>query len=137
MTISYIVPEPGDNTIRVEDVEQAIVDYEEAEENEQGEFEVPFDPELYVKLKDLWTGGDAGHWHGLENGNYEEMILEDYFLEYATDLIDECYSDSLPSKGQQNQWPYRHMKMDYEAAAEELKTDYTEVTFGGHTYYVR
>lgn len=137
MTISYIVPEPGDNTIRVEDVEQAIEDYEEAEENEQGEFEVPFDPELYVKLKDLWTGGDAGHWHGLEDSNYEEMILESYFLEYTTDLINDAYSENMPNKQVRDQWPYRHMQMDYEAAAEELKTDYTEVTFGGHTYYVR
>lgn len=134
MSRNYTLPEPGDNLIRVEDVEQAIEDYESTEENEQGEFEVPFDPELYIALKDLWTGGDAGHWHGLEDGNYEEMILESYFVEYITDLIDECYPDIPNNK---SAWPYRHIKMDYEAAAEEAKEDYTEVTFGGYTYYVR
>lgn len=137
MSRNYTLPEPGDNYIRVEDVEWAIDDYEAAEENEQGEFEVPFDPELYIALKDLWTGGDAGHWHGLEDGNYEEMILESYFVEYITDLIDDAYNDEMPSKSARDQWPYRHMKMDYEAAAEEAKEDYTEVTFGGYTYYVR
>jgi hypothetical protein len=136
MSRNYTLPEPGDNFIRVEDVEWAIDDYEATEENEQGEFEVPFDPELYIALKDLWTGGDAGHWHGLEDGNYEEMILESHFVEYITDLIDGVY-EGLPDKRVRDRWPYRHMKMDYEAAAEEAKEDYTEVTFGGYTYYVR
>ena len=135
MTIRYTLPEPGDNFIRVEDVEQAIDDYEATEENEQGEFEVPFDPKLYIALKDLWTGGDAGHWHRLEDGNYEELILESYFVDYITDLINQCYE--MPGEKQQSSWPYRHMKMDYEAAAEEAKQDYTEGTFGGYTYYVR
>jgi hypothetical protein len=36
-----------------------------------------------------------------------------------------------------NEWPYRHVTIDYEAAAEELLSDYHEVEFEGTTYYVR
>jgi len=33
-----------------------------------------------------------------------------------------------------NEWPYRHVTIDYEAAAEELEGDYYEVDFKGETY---
>lgn len=133
----YMLPEPGDDYINVEDVENAIEDYESVEENEHGEFEVPFDPELYIALKDLWTGGDAGHWYGLEGYNYDQLIHEDHFVEYIKQLIDDCYEDWPTSRKSRRGWPYDYVTVDYEGAAEAAKEDYTEVTFGGHMYYAR
>jgi len=34
-------------------------------------------------------------------------------------------------------WPWRHMSIDYEAAADEAKSDYTEINAGGETYWIR
>lgn len=57
------------------------------------------------------------------------LIHEDYFEtyaeEYASDLRD--YDEA--------QWPFMHI--DWAAAADHLKMDYSEVEFDGQTYYVR
>lgn len=56
------------------------------------------------------------------------LILDSYFIEYAQDL-----ADSIGCKVS-NEWPGRHI--DWEAAAEELKRDYSEVIYAGYTYYL-
>ena len=62
-----------------------------------------------------------------------EMIPEEEFVEYTKDLIEQCYE--MPKDFDSNAWPWRHMKLDYEAAAKELEEDYTPVEFEGTTYY--
>lgn len=65
------------------------------------------------------------------------LIRESYFVEYAKQLADDIglmgpdywALDGTP------QWPFTHI--DWEAAAEDLKTDYSEYTFDGVTYYAR
>jgi hypothetical protein len=42
----------------------------------------------------------------------------------------------MPKEMKSGNWPWRHMTIDYEAAAQELKADYNEVTFAGHTYLI-
>jgi len=62
------------------------------------------------------------------------LTHEDFFVEYTKELIENNYDDiNINSNG----WPYRHMKIDFEAAAEELKQDYTAIDFDGQTYYFR
>ena len=63
------------------------------------------------------------------------LIRENYFVEYIEDLINDCYE--IPAEFNSGEWPFRHMKMDYEAAAEEAKVDYSTIEIQGETYYVR
>ena len=60
----------------------------------------------------------------------ETLIRADYFTEYAQDL-----ADDIGAIGDNLDWPLRHI--DWEAAAEELKIDYSELDFGNATYYAR
>lgn len=65
----------------------------------------------------------------------ETLIHEDYFTDYIEELINDCYD--LPIGFNSGGWPWRHMTLDYEAAADEAKQDYMEVNFDGATYYIR
>lgn len=68
--------------------------------------------------------------------SYGEMLIyEDYFTDYIEEFINDCYE--LPKEFNSGDWPWRHMTLDYEAAADEAKQDYMEVNFDGATYYIR
>lgn len=62
--------------------------------------------------------------------NEPVMILESNFEEYAEQL-----ADDIGAIDRNATWPICHI--DWKAAAESLAQDYTEVTFGGHTYLWR
>ena len=87
--------------------------------------------DLRAELKALEEFADeaseyAPDWH------YGETIIHaDYFTQYAQELSDEL----SPRDGAMAQWPFTHI--DWEAAADELKMDYSEVEFEGVTYYIR
>ena len=65
----------------------------------------------------------------------ETLIRASYFVQYITDLIDDCYD--LPKELTSGQWPYRHITIDFEAAAKEAEQDYMSVDFGGVEYLTR
>lgn len=65
----------------------------------------------------------------------ETLIRRSYFVDYTAQLINDCYE--LPKEMNSGQWPYRHMTIDYEAAARELEHDYTSVDFDGVEYLIR
>jgi len=65
----------------------------------------------------------------------ETIIAESYFVDYIRGIIDDCYA--LPKELTSGEWPYRHMTIDYEAAAEEAKSDYVELTFRGRNFYIQ
>ena len=68
--------------------------------------------------------------------SYGEMLIyEDYFTDYIEEFINDCYE--LPKEFNSGDWPWRHMTIDYVAAADEAKQDYMEVNFDGATYYIR
>lgn len=84
-----------------------------------------------IKLKALADQCEGyGDW-----GHGEALIHEDHFVKYIEELIDDCYE--LPKELSSGNWPYRHTTIDYEAAAEEAKADYTEVDFDGQTFFLR
>lgn len=58
------------------------------------------------------------------------LIRDDYLEEYAKELADDIGAIDTNAK-----WPLNHI--DWEAAAEELKQDYTGGEFDGVTYWVR
>lgn len=60
----------------------------------------------------------------------ESAINEDHFTEYAQQLAEDIGAISNDTT-----WPYCHI--DWEAAAEALKIDYTEIDFGGQAFWVR
>ena len=65
----------------------------------------------------------------------EPIIAESYFVDYIKDMIDDCYA--LPKELTSGEWPYRHITINYEAAAEEAKADYAELTFRGRNFYIQ
>lgn len=69
--------------------------------------------------------GYASDWkHG------EALIRASYFTEYAQQLAEDCGMVNSAAT-----WP--NNCIDWEQAARELKYDYTEVDFGGASYYIR
>jgi len=77
-------------------------------------------------------GGDEqwrGDWYPVT------LIAESYFVEYITELIHDCYE--MPKEMHSGNWPYRHMTIDYAAAADEAKGDYSEIEIEGATYFYR
>jgi hypothetical protein len=85
----------------------------------------------YKQLCDLQNEcEDYADWgHGVQ------LIREDYFTDCIEELIKDCYP--LPKEIDSGRWPYRHMTIDYEAAADEAKCDYAEAEFMGHTYFIQ
>jgi hypothetical protein len=68
---------------------------------------------------------DCGDWrHG------ETLIRESYFRDYAEEMADDIGAIDKEAK-----WPLNHI--DWDAAAAELKQDYSEVDFDGVTYLLR
>jgi hypothetical protein len=65
----------------------------------------------------------------------ETLIRRSYFVDYIAELINDCYE--MPKEMNSGQWPYRHMTIDYEAAANEAEQDYMTVDFDGVEYLIR
>lgn len=58
------------------------------------------------------------------------LVRDSYFKEYAKEV-----ADDIGATGREFQWPLVHI--DWEAAAEQLQQDYTDVDFDGVTYWMR
>lgn len=67
----------------------------------------------------------------------ETLIHRSYFVTYIEELIHECYEMPKELKHGSGQWPWRHISLDYEAAANEAKADYFEVYYFGEAYLIR
>lgn len=65
------------------------------------------------------------------------LVPENDWVDYVIQYIDDCYGDLVGTGKDSDKWPYCHIKVDYEAAAEALKDDYIEVTYQGTTYLCR
>ena len=62
----------------------------------------------------------------------ETMVPVEDFRDYAEELADDL---GYMQDAKANDWPFRHI--DWQAAADELAQDYTEVEWEGTAYYVR
>lgn len=65
----------------------------------------------------------------------ETLIRRSYFVDYISDLIHDCYP--MPKEMHSGNWPFRHITIDYEAAANEAEQDYISVDFDGVEYLIR
>jgi chromosome segregation ATPase len=99
---------------KIGDAESALIDWDE----EKGE-------EL-TALKNL---ADEGANESSEWSSGETLIWEDYFAEYAQQLVEDI--GDLPSNIP------GYIVIDWEQTAENLKVDYSTVDFDGETYYIR
>lgn len=63
--------------------------------------------------------------------DYTYLIRDDHFVQYAQEYWEEIGGANI----QVNHWPYNHI--DWEAAADELKYEWSEIDFDGVTYYLR
>jgi hypothetical protein len=90
---------------------------------------------------DEWNGSEAEELASLEAfaanlegyGDWEHgetLIRASYFTEYAEQM-----AEDIGAIDPNANWPLNHI--DWDAAAEDLKIDYTESDFDGVTYYMR
>lgn len=83
--------------------------------------------EEFLKLRELNYQGEsyASDW------NYgATLIAVEHFTEYAQDLAEDIGAINADAP-----WPAN--RIDWEAAAEDLKIDYTEISYDGNDYLVR
>ena len=73
-----------------------------------------------------YTHDAVEHWRG--DWYPITLIREDYFAEYARDLVDDCGDlPAIPS----------YVVIDWEATADNLRVDYSEVDVDGISYLYR
>jgi hypothetical protein len=83
-----------------------------------------------MELHALTELADEARHYAEDWGDGAELIRDSYFVDYARDLADEVGLVDRDAR-----WPLNHI--DWPAAAEALKADYSEVTFGFVRYWVR
>lgn len=112
----------GENTLDGERDESAL----EALESSYG---CPDDDE--AEAREILAAIEEIEAAGIPDWQYgETLIREDYFVEYAQQL-----ADDIGAIDREANWPTCHI--DWQAAADHLKMDYTEVDYRGVTYYAR
>lgn len=80
----------------------------------------------YSDLEDM-SDNISDFWYG------ETLVHEDYFTQYAQQLAEDLGYTGRNVEGQT--WPFNHI--DWEAAADHLREDYTEFQWQGETYLAR
>ncbi|MBV6514215.1 MAG: hypothetical protein FMNOHCHN_03805 [Ignavibacteriaceae bacterium] len=76
-------------------------------------------------IQELESEVNSSEWgHGIE------FIKDSYFAEYAEQL-----AEDIGAIDRNANWPLNHI--NWELAADELKSDYTSVEFDGETYWYR
>ncbi len=135
----------SDNTIDSRDVIARLKEVTEEiqtaldELNAENETEITFDEfldgeDVDLDLADEYKALTALCAEGATSPSWlygETLINEDYFTEYAEELARDCGM----VQGDTDKWPYNHV--DWDAAAGELKQDYTEIDYCGQPFYIR
>lgn len=110
---------------RIEDLEDEIIPAED------GTLGAHPDAELNQELEDLRAFRDEASGYSDDWLYGAQLIADEAFITYTQD-----YASDVGAVGQAiSQWPLMHI--DWAAAAEDLKQDYTEVTLRGRDYWVR
>lgn len=117
---------------------QAVEDaYQEWDSNREDDAMLEALKQSVASMQDWSDWDDYKQWkefceegESLSDWTYgETLILDDYFQTYAQQLADDI--GAVKGEG----WP-NHC-IDWEAAAEELKMDYTAIEIDGTTYWAR
>jgi len=120
-----------DNLDFVENEDEPLVMAVTEAQDALDEFNQSFDKDELDTLREvIEQGEDSPDW------SYGETLIRgSYFTDYITDLIKDCYE--MPKEMDSGKWPYNHLQMDWESAAEEAKIDYSTIEVDGETYYIR
>ena len=125
-------PTNSDNIIDSRDVVRAIGEVREeiealgpVSEDEDTERE-----DLTEELARLESLNEEGGTNASDWTHGATLIKEDHFEDYARQL-----AEDIGAIKRDMDWPCNCI--DWEKAARELRTDYTEITFGDETYLVR
>ena len=114
----------SDNTIDSRDVIKRIEYLENFLEDNPEHKDATRELGVLKALEDEASGYAADWHHG------ETLIADSYFEDYARELADDTGATNRDAS-----WPNNHI--DWTAAADELKQDYTEVDFDGTAYWIR
>lgn len=123
-------PTNNDDVIDSRDVIAAIAELESGLEDYDPTDDTQDEPPEVDELKALKALAAEGSDYSPDWEYGSTLIRDTYFEEYARDLADDIGAVDL-SAG----WP--NSFIDWEAAADALKQDYTSVDFDGVTYWVR
>lgn len=105
----------------IERIAYLEIDQEELDEDEQNELD-------YLKAL-----ADEGQRYADDWAYGVALIADDYFEDYAKELATDLHGSAVEESAG---WPFNHI--DWEAAAESLKDDYTELNeVNGATFWVR
>lgn len=123
--------EQYDELVANKEIDEEEIDFDEWVETkipELDEWVKAQDSEDANELKILKAVAEEGEGYG--DWNYgATLIRESYFTKYCEELCKDIgdVPRNMPS----------YIEIDWEATAENLKADYTEITFDGVTYYMR
>jgi hypothetical protein len=117
---------PTDDLIDSRDVIARIAELEDAldvPEEDRDEDEV----EELAALRELAEEGEGvGDWqYGAA------LINESYFTQYAMEYASDIHGSAVDDAA----WPFSHI--DWDEAADDLRSDYTAIEWRGVTFYVR
>jgi len=88
-----------------------------------------------AELETLKALAEQGEQESTDWRHGETLVHRRYWVDFTAETIHDCYT--MPKEWQSGEWPFRHMTIDYEAAAQELETDYASIYFDGHEYLIR
>lgn len=115
--------EEGQDVIDSRDIIERI-----GELREQLHTDVALSEEERDELKKLEALQEECNWGDWQYGT--SLIADSYFQEYA-----EALAEDIGAVQKDASWPNNHI--DWEAAADSLKQDYTSVQYGETEYWVR
>jgi len=115
--------------LREEADEDRMADLAETAEKAQDEL-TGWDEDEGQELAALKALADDADGYCSDWAHGATLIRDSYFTEYAEELAGDIGAIDANAG-----WPARHI--DWEAAADELKQDYTSVDFDGETYWMR
>lgn len=135
-----------DDIIDTRDIQERIEELQGEldldEDNEPNEYDdederpKPLDPDVkseleeeLAELSELKREVSAYSGDQFEDG--VTLIAESHFEDYAKELAEDLHGDAIREAA----WPFDNI--DWEAAADDLKVDYTEVEFRGYDFWVR
>ena len=138
----------GDNIIDSRDVIKRIEELEEEHDSLQSALEDAKDEENDEAIEEAFDA--IAMWRNDNKEEYEELlelakdgekyssdwsygstlIHDNHFREYAEELAEECCDMKSASE-----WPF--CCIDWNLASDALKIDYTEIDFGGESYWIR
>ncbi len=102
------------------------IEYLEADENE-------LDEDEREELTVLRALAEEGPQYSEDWQYGSTFIRDDYFKQYAIEFASEISSDIDPQVA--DSWPFCHI--DWDAAADSLKQDYSSLTVGDIEYWTR